>query len=531
VCVVVARVVTTTGTGPLERALESRVAPVVCGLLSAVLAWSMFGTLDEPAGFHDEAAYLLQAQLLSRGQVTGPGAPLPEFFHQYHVLVEPRLAPKYPPGHPVWLTPGVAIGLPGLMPVVSAGLSGALVFALGRSCGNVWIGALSWLLWSTGAGGLCWRASYFSQTTSGLAWLGACLALHRWLRHGGRRWMSLLAALLGWLAITRPLSALALAIPFAAVVIVVALRRRRHADVLVGLAAGAVVLALLPTWNAATTGDWRLPGHFVYARDYIPWDRIGFGLDSTPPRVELPPEMSEFVERFEHLHAAHTVERLPALLWERLPEYGRATLGSPTRVVITPLLLVGAVAVPGAGLFCLGSIASLAAAYLFYAHHLGWDVYYYEGQAALAFLAAAGLWAVMTWASTGRFPRGLDTPARAALASALLLVTLGLVAVIEVDAVRQDWSARTRYFKAAQTLFGRIPEAKAIVFVRYGPEHTADSSLVVNPPDYDDARLWVVHDRGADNERLRALAPQRAGYVFDEASWSLWRLPPASVAP
>jgi hypothetical protein len=54
------------------------------------------------------------------------------------------------------------------------------------------------------------------------------------------------------------------------------------------------------------------------------------------------------------------------------------------------------------------------------------------------------------------------------------------------------------------------------VFGRKGKSQTLAQSLFVNEPDLNHARIWIVHDRGKENARLVALAPDRAPYVYDE---------------
>jgi hypothetical protein len=61
----------------------------------------------------------------------------------------------------------------------------------------------------------------------------------------------------------------------------------------------------------------------------------------------------------------------------------------------------------------------------------------------------------------------------------------------------------------------------AIVFVRYAASHNDGLSLVRNAPNLDEAPVWTVYDRGAENARLMALAPERVPYLFDEATWTL----------
>ncbi len=80
---------------------------------------------------------------------------------------------------------------------------------------------------------------------------------------------------------------------------------------------------------------------------------------------------------------------------------------------------------------------------------------------------------------------------------------------------------------AAQTAFfrtvDRLPRP-SIVFVRYAPTHIVHFSLIANEPDLAAAHAWIVYDRGDDNLRLMALAPDRVPYGYDEASHTLIRL-------
>src|SRR5262245_60349415 len=76
------------------RLLESRIAPVVFGALTALAVWWAWGSLRALPWVHDEKAFLLQAELFARGRWSGPSPPIPEFFEQFGVLVTPALASK-----------------------------------------------------------------------------------------------------------------------------------------------------------------------------------------------------------------------------------------------------------------------------------------------------------------------------------------------------------------------------------------------------------------------------------------------------
>src|SRR6476619_4164284 len=59
----------------------------------------------------DEFVYLFQAKTLAAGRLSYPSPPLPEFFEAAHILVVPRFAAKYLPGHALVLAPFVAAGV------------------------------------------------------------------------------------------------------------------------------------------------------------------------------------------------------------------------------------------------------------------------------------------------------------------------------------------------------------------------------------------------------------------------------------
>src|SRR2546425_6900448 len=199
----------------VERAFNSVWRPVATGVLPAVLGAWVWGSLDPPPVYHDEVAYRLQAEIFASGRLTGDPAPLPEFFEQYHVLVSPRLAPKYLPGHALALVPGIWLGRSGLGPLALAGISGGLLFVLARCLAGPWVAALAWTLWATAPAPLSWRCTYFSEATSGAAWLAACWALLDWLDTSRRASLVAGATFLGSCAIPLPLSAGCLSLPAA----------------------------------------------------------------------------------------------------------------------------------------------------------------------------------------------------------------------------------------------------------------------------------------------------------------------------
>ena len=142
-------------------------------------SWSAWGSLNPSPTVGDEVAYVLQARLLARGQIAGGPPPIPEFFEQAHVLVAPRLAPKYPLGFALALVPGVLFGATALVPLLLTGLTAALLFVLSRRLYGAAGATLASAVWFAAPGGR-YRAGFFSETLTGATCLLAWYGLVRW---------------------------------------------------------------------------------------------------------------------------------------------------------------------------------------------------------------------------------------------------------------------------------------------------------------------------------------------------------------
>ena len=518
-CVLVAALVARRGT-PVEiphvtRALASRWAPPVVGGVTALVVWWVWGSLSQIAVVQDEAAYVLQARIFARGQWAADPRPLPGFFEQMAVFGEPLLVPKYPPGHALLMVPGVWVGLPGLVPVLLSGLAGAMLFVLARRVAGPWVALMAWLLWLAAPGNLQWRASYLSQMTTSATWLLGWWFLLRWRDEGGAKWACGVAACVGWCAITRPLTAIAFAVPVALVMLRLTSRRRAWRELSMAVAVGAVVLAVVPIWSARTIGDWRTTPYTLYMRTFIPTERLGFGVVEDAPLRVLPPDLARVDADWRRVHAMHTVERLPVTTGFRLLAIGRGSWGG-WRAALVLFFAAGLAALSGAGWLAVASGALLLGAHLAFAHPALWWPYYLELLPVLAFVTAVGVWRLLL--------RGGDER-RAALPAAALAFGAILLSAVDVARARENGQVTRSTQERFQTRLAAIPDSAAIVFVRYAPRHDHHRSLVVNDADLTRQRVWVVYDRGDENDRLRRLVPQRSSYLYDESSDSLMPLP------
>ena len=522
------------------RVLAGRGAIAAAALIAAAVTWCVWRSLNDVGTIHDEASYLLQAQLFARGQWAAPAAPIPAFFEQFHVFVDPVIASKYPPGHSLLIAPGIWFGLPGLVPMLLVAASGALVFALARRVSNAWVATLTFLLWLLGRTELRFHSSYLSENTTGLCWLLGFWALLEWRERREARWLALLTACVAWGGITRPLTMVAYAIPTAIVVIWTMIRHRAwHWRQLAPAAAvGVAIIGILLVSNAKVTGSWHSMPWNVWSREYMPWDAPGFGMDTTPPRRELPHVMAVFAEQFSGFHKDYTLAALPAETWARLSEITESTLGTwrrpDVRTLLAPFALFGLILLGWGrpvreGRFALACAVALFVAYLTYAHPAGWTLYYLESSWLLPFAAALGLWTATTMIAqrakmpTGELLRG--APRLSSLATTALVGALLWFAIPRVDGARHYADLSHFTLRGWRTfLSATVPDQRAIVFVRYTPSHYVHESLIANDPDLASARLWVVFDRGPENQKLVALAPDRTPYLFDEKTRQLTRL-------
>jgi hypothetical protein len=320
---------------------------------------------------------------------------------------------------------------------------------------------------------------------------------------------------------------LAFAIPIAGVVIHDFLREeggmwkkwRAWLEMVGAIAVCVAVLAILPLWNARTTGNWKVLATQEYARDYLPFDKLGFTPDSSPPRRALSPVVKSVYDENLALHETQRLRNLPRTLGERVLLLA-IDLWDGTQLILLPFAIAGFFFVPRAFRVAVASAGLLFVFYLPYASDAEWTLYYLEIAPVIAAITAVGLWRALA-----RFAPGvgtLDTSRRPKLGSALVALVLGVFALPAVSHWRGQHLEMSSVRMAFAEALTQLPARKTIVFVRYAPR-THHLSLVFNFADPNRASAWVVHDRGAQNKQLMNHAQDRTAYVFDEATGELRR--------
>lgn len=245
-----------------------------------LLVFSGLGHIRMPGPIsNDEQAYLAQAQMFARGElseeVIGPACPdniahCPTHQRQMMERREPdgtvwRYS-KYPPGTSLALTPGVALGVPGLMVMLLGFLDLWLMLKLGRRFG---LAAPAWapLLLATTPFFLLVHTSFQSEVfTLPAALLGYLCLLRLRDGDGSVRGNALaMGACSGWIFLCRPLTGVVFALSCLPNLVS---RPRRLVFAVLG---GLPFLGLFLYWNKLQTGDWLLTTYQVYAERFGPW--------------------------------------------------------------------------------------------------------------------------------------------------------------------------------------------------------------------------------------------------------------------
>ena len=240
----------------------------------------------------DESSYAIGAQLMARGRLWMPAHPLADFFDSFFLVARPVYGSIYFPGTALALAPGAALGSGSWIgPVLIAGLAVGLLYrVVARATGDGAAGLLA-ALWAVSL--MPFRALSVMTMSHGvmlLLGLGVVWAWLRWrARHDAPRqwaWAAAVGALAGWAAITRPVDALAYAVPVGLAMAAGLWHRRaparRWMTTATALVLGAApFLALQVVQNVGVTGD---PLRTPYT-DYLAREQPGaqFGVRAYDP--------------------------------------------------------------------------------------------------------------------------------------------------------------------------------------------------------------------------------------------------------
>lgn len=250
--------------------------------LTLILAAALVGrqVFDDLPHLEDEFAYLWQARVMADGKLTLPTPEFPKsFVIPFVVDYQGQRFAKYPPGWPAVLSLGVRGGLASWVNPLLAGLAVWLTYRLGKRIMGGRTGFLGALLLGTSPIFLIQSGSLLSHLWSLLLTVAFVLA---WLDGLEREEMraefippTAAGFSLGLLVLTRPLTALAVTIPFlvAGSVILVQGPGWKRKRVLVTGGIPLLFVGLFLVWQKEVTGSFTTNPYTLW----WPYDKYGFG--------------------------------------------------------------------------------------------------------------------------------------------------------------------------------------------------------------------------------------------------------------
>ena len=248
-----------------------------CLLALAAAAWVATFIFDRVPHVEDDVAFLFQARTIASGRLFLPIPPKPEFFDIPFTLQRDGLwFGKYPPGYPAVLALGVLAGQPWLVEPVLGALAVGLTYLLGRRLYGAWTGLVGAALMTASPFFLLQAGSFMSHAAC-LFWATLFMLLFFGARERDSIPLAGAAGLaLGMLFISRQLTAVGVAAPFALWALGELFVARRRFWLYLAMGVGFLPFALgLLAYNAATTGDpWRSAYELYWA-----YDKLGFGPD------------------------------------------------------------------------------------------------------------------------------------------------------------------------------------------------------------------------------------------------------------
>jgi hypothetical protein len=488
--------------------LNSHIADRIA-LLIAIIGLVVTGFVAERVyeripHIEDEFAFLWEAQVMARGQIS-TASPEHEksFLVPFVVDYDGRRFGKYPPGWPAALSLGARLDVAGwINPLISA-LVLWLTYRLARKILNPELSLLAELLMLSSPMFLMLSGTLMAHMFSLLLTLSFMLAWSDiYIPTRGSAsvpvWMKVFVAggSLGLLFLTRPLTALAVALPFLinSAMSFMQLDRRARAASLGVFAIGALIGSLLALWQWVLTGDmWTNPYTLWW-----PYDRIGFGpgIGVTESGHNL--SLAYYNTRFSLRAGVHDLFGWPYLSW-----------------VLLPFGLIGMRKHRWTWLHA-GIFVSLVLAYSFYwiGSWLYGPRYYFEALAGLSILSAGGFGWIGGWLSKdGRWirVRRLSSPGILAILMLgnLLLYTPrrvgGMKGLYDID--RQS-SARFLIEDPYETLI-IIRASRWFLYARY--------LYQVEP--FESNPLLLAWSRGSvKDEALARSFPEKNIYYYDVES-------------
>jgi hypothetical protein len=480
-------------------ALVLAIAAVVACLWVAIDVYELIPHIE------DEMANLWEAEVMADGRIDLPSPPSPRAFMVPFVIdYQGNRFGKYPPGWPATLSLGVRAGVPWLVNPLLAGLGAWLIYRLGSRVAGKGIGLLAEALAITSPMFLMLSGSLMGHALSlalaaafWLAWLDLFpRRSHALEKLPASAWMLVTVAglTLGLLALTRPMTAVGVALPCGIHGLILLFRgggTERRRVLAVGFVAGALA-ALLPVWQWILTGDpWLNPYSLWWG-----YDRIGFGPGIGPTQSGHNLYWAWMNMKFSLRSGLHDLFGWPHLSWLFLP-FGLLALRRNRD-----------------GWMLFGALPTLLLVHLAYwvGSWLLGPRYYYEALPGVAIASAAGIAWLGGWIGTwGKRWVHLRRLAMTGLVLVLVLLNLIFYTPQRLGGLRGLYGISRDRVHA----FEEVAPNRGLVFVHVVYSWTDYGTLLTLTPPFVDSQLILAYSGSeAEDAALARAYPDLPVYYY-----------------
>jgi Dolichyl-phosphate-mannose-protein mannosyltransferase len=462
------------------------VVSVLVFLLVTAARYELFG---DTAITDDENVYAFMARMFATGRVYLPSLPEPvrPFFDGHFLINNGKWYGIYFPGHPALLALGELAHVMRWVPAMCAALTVPLAFAVGRRVFGQRAALLALPLLVLSPFFILSSATLLAHSTAGLLLMVFVYAVLRVLEGPERgEWWLAAGLALGWVALTRPLSAAAFSLPW---LVLLAIRLGRDAGrrpwtgavLFCFVIAGAA--GLLAAYQMVLSGDPFTTGYHTFNRV----TRLSFTVGALVAPAPFPSifELGYTVARLNFWLFGWPVSLAFLPFFRRTREGVALLLGSAAVILLFAVTTVPSINVVG-------------------------PVHYAELIAPLVLVSASGIEELTQWVR-GRLHvspgRVLGLPLAATLCALLLYVPLYIGSL----------SAMAQVARAPYDLVERARLDHAVVFVQsLGALELPPWSWAYYPrnpsPDLTDRVLYVRDLGEARNRELMRFMPERAPF-------------------
>ncbi len=442
------------------------------------------------ASIQDSVAQLIHARIVLSGHLSLSAYPLPEFFDLGVMINDGRYYSQYPPGHILWLALGEFFGAACAINPLLGALTCIGIFYVAKKLYGQKIARIAGILCLVSPLMLGISSEFMNHATTLFFATLFFLAFIKTLEETTSSWAFIAGFAAAYVAITRPLTAVGIAVPFLFYALyLLCLSPRNYAPRFLLAACGAALpLAMVAGFNFFTTGD-----VFMLAYQKQPINHYGFS--------EISASMLQWVTQ-----PIHTPWHGVGMAFNNMNMMHWHLFLWPTSSLVFVLMVFFLRKPVVYEWLLLSTVLSLALFYVPY-YFPGGTRFLYEISGILIIFTAYGI--SRSPEVLGRFTRLHLAPAQVNSRLAFVMLCCALFSAGFTLFMLWVEEGGSQKLLASRTLESRIHKP-TLLFMPFDPEYFRLAGIYY--PVREGSKIIVATDRGEQNKKLMAIYPAYEAY-------------------